>query len=395
MFEESVNYQTRNKSPVRDILNPKSNCANTLNKLFSYDEEMVIRLNFYNNKEKNKIGNNLHRSYPSDLLSKLKTIATNHDKSSSPSLQSRSSFKRQLDLSSNDNKTEHFLPEIKIRNVNQPRASVLLTNQANLKKMENILNEDFMERESKELQEKIKQLQSENRRYVTTSLNIQNEIQKLVVELDFLENFSKYTDNNNLKLETLKKKNKTNEDLEIFHLALTQAAKIKDKRDEEISSIKNKLKSLEQTKIENRNKIKSCKETITKMKEQLDILKNKLLLHYHQLLNDGKDTRNEGITWIIKAIWNLGSNVIISYMPNFLDESLINFIFTSAEKDLELEKLSSHIEETKRKLKFSLSVKESRRKPTYENNQVFSTDLKEPKVRQIVLYIERQSFLFK
>ena len=56
-------------------------------------------------------------------------------------------------------------------------------------------------------------------------------------------------------------------------------------------------------------------------------LKNKLLTYYHKILLEGRDTRSEGLCWVIKAIWNLESEVILSYLPNFLDENSIMFLF--------------------------------------------------------------------
>ena len=40
-------------------------------------------------------------------------------------------------------------------------------------------------------------------------------------------------------------------------------------------------------------------------------IKKELLLHYHNLLSKGKDTRKDGLSWIIRAIWNLKTNVLI------------------------------------------------------------------------------------
>jgi len=37
--------------------------------------------------------------------------------------------------------------------------------------------------------------------------------------------------------------------------------------------------------------------------------------------------RQEGLTWIIKAINGLGSKVILSSLPNFLDEGAIKYLF--------------------------------------------------------------------
>jgi hypothetical protein len=38
--------------------------------------------------------------------------------------------------------------------------------------------------------------------------------------------------------------------------------------------------------------------------------------------------RQEGLTWMIKAINKLGSKVILSSLPNFLDEASIKYLFT-------------------------------------------------------------------
>jgi len=74
-------------------------------------------------------------------------------------------------------------------------------------------------------------------------------------------------------------------------------------------------------------KIQGFDKDINKNNEEIAKITNKLLFHYHSILSEGKDTRKEGIVWIIKAIWNLSSNVIVSFLPNFLDEKCIKFIF--------------------------------------------------------------------
>jgi len=72
-----------------------------------------------------------------------------------------------------------------------------------------------------------------------------------------------------------------------------------------------------------------------------------LLTHYHLLLTNGKDTRKEGLVWIIKAIWNLGYNAIISFMPNYLDEKCIKFLFKYAQIEIEAEKIRHEIDKVK------------------------------------------------
>jgi hypothetical protein len=86
--------------------------------------------------------------------------------------------------------------------------------------------------------------------------------------------------------------------------------------------------------LDKNNRIKQLQEEIDKrnwdnkfLKEELQKIKNNLIMHYHDLLGEGKDTRKEGLSWLIKAIWNLGSKVITGYLPKFLDEDAIIYIF--------------------------------------------------------------------
>ena len=66
---------------------------------------------------------------------------------------------------------------------------------------------------------------------------------------------------------------------------------------------------------------------IDKLNLEEKSIKKKLLVHYHKILIEGKDTRSEGLSWVIKAIWSVGSKVILSYLPKFLDEKAIKYLF--------------------------------------------------------------------
>ena len=77
----------------------------------------------------------------------------------------------------------------------------------------------------------------------------------------------------------------------------------------------------------NREKIEKLNEKLTENKEKLKNIKHKLLLHYNQILNDGRDIRAKGLSWVIKSIWQLGHNIMFSSFPNFLDEKSIEFLY--------------------------------------------------------------------
>jgi len=154
------------------------------------------------------------------------------------------------------------------------------------------------------------------------------------------------------KVELLKNLKRQNTDSkEVLFYAASQLQKEVIKREKDLQNLKSEVEnkkiqreSLKQISLE-------IKDNIKRIKEEMESIRNKLMLHYHSLLSEGLDTRQEGLVWIIKSIWNLGHNVIMSYMPNYLDEKSIDFLFSIAHKDYELQKMRNEIEEIKRKLK--------------------------------------------
>jgi hypothetical protein len=84
-------------------------------------------------------------------------------------------------------------------------------------------------------------------------------------------------------------------------------------------------------KIESREKIKENLEVAEKniriLNGEIDQITNSLLCYYHNILQEGREIRKEGLVWVIKAIWNLGYDVIISFFPSFLDEKCLKYLF--------------------------------------------------------------------
>ena len=115
--------------------------------------------------------------------------------------------------------------------------------------------------------------------------------------------------------------------------------KMKEIRD----SIK-KNKNLKIAKIEELNQVNdSLKKLHDNKKEEVE----ELYMHYLNILKEGKDTRSEGLSWIIREIFNLDKKVIISFFPKFLDKLCIKYLFdithinmniTEIEKQLKLYK---------------------------------------------------------
>ena len=86
-------------------------------------------------------------------------------------------------------------------------------------------------------------------------------------------------------------------------------------------------------------------------KKKEKVIVNRLMTFYKELLFKGKNVKKDGLVWIIKAIWNLGENVPMPFLPEFLDIDSIEYLFKLAHKQLEIEKCQKKIKEIKLKLK--------------------------------------------
>ena len=166
-------------------------------------------------------------------------------------------------------------------------------------------------------------------------------------------------------------------------LQMTEVEKIKNRETEEnlktnrddIENRMNKIKSIYQNKKEKDfqkkllfDKINSLKEELSKIniplieinaelnelrKKEKSVI-NKLMIHYETLLYKGEEVRNEGLIWIIKAMWSLGENVPMSFIPPFLDFQCIEFLFQYAHKSIELENTKKRLNDLKNNLQIQI-----------------------------------------
>jgi hypothetical protein len=72
------------------------------------------------------------------------------------------------------------------------------------------------------------------------------------------------------------------------------------------------------------------------LKTQIEQIQHEQIQHYYDVLQVGVDTRQEGLSWIIKALWTLDENVKISRLPKFLDSKAISFLFEYTKMNQEL-----------------------------------------------------------
>ena len=79
-------------------------------------------------------------------------------------------------------------------------------------------------------------------------------------------------------------------------------------------------------------------EELKKCSSSIHKVINFLESYYHNILKKGEDTRKKGLSWILVAIWNLKCQIYMSYMPNYLDNELIEYFFLRSHKEIELQK---------------------------------------------------------
>lgn len=89
----------------------------------------------------------------------------------------------------------------------------------------------------------------------------------------------------------------------------------------------------------------------TLLAKRLDEVQKTLVKYYLEILREGKDTRTEGLPWLVKAIWRLKSSVLISSMPSFLDTRLIYYIFAFSHRSVELDKAKALLNEARSRVK--------------------------------------------
>ena len=169
-----------------------------------------------------------------------------------------------------------------------------------------------------------------------------------------------------------------------------------------MNKIKNLYKIKKETDFQKKikfDKINMLKEELIKINEPLQkinkemnelrkkerVVIHKLMIHYETLLYKGEEVRNEGLIWIIKAMWNLGENVPMSFIPPFLDFHCIEFLFQYAHKSIELESTKKILNELKCKLQTQIhNLFYSAESPAkYNSSFEFKTDLiKKNKISQ-------------
>ena len=355
-FQLSHSKTEKNYGPNKYILNLKTNKLKQnknrnafkaknleIKSLSNFDEEYIQRFK-YQLSEMNLKKNNKNKLFHQELInSKFPSISKNST----------------MDFSKKGRRKSILL----IRNLKEEKTGTSKYE----KKLENIYKENILEKKREELEIKINKIKSLMKPLSIELAKTLKRIDNYKLELDIINNFnfsennlrkiylSKVKSNNiNLKsndqsnqgssLNSSTDKNKSKE----FDLFIkTEKMKLHNKKlivNDKLSNFKTKKENI-------LLKYNTCESELQDLKKELNKIKDKLIIHYHKLLFEAKDTRSEGLSWIIRAIWKLKQNVLMSYMPKFLDEKSIVFLFKYSDKLVEIEQIQKNIQEKKNYLK--------------------------------------------
>ena len=281
-------------------------------------------------------------------------------------------------------------------------------------KLENIYKENFLEKKRAEIELKISKIKSLMKPLSMELANTLKKIENYKLDLEIINNFN-FSENNFRKIYLSQLKSNSNSIKSDFtnrssSLNSSNTDKIKSRElDLYIKREKAKLNNKKLIAMEKLSKFNikrdsilskynSCETELHDLKKELNKIKDKLILHYHKLLFEAKDTRSEGLSWIIRALWKLKTNVLLSYLPKFLDKKSIEFLFKYSDKLVEIEQIQKKIQEKKDYLKNfgkqieRLSIK-LLKDDMKENNNYNNNDNEKKEENSDIIYPKRKKRL--
>ena len=362
------------KKKFQNLLTTNSNSTNALINLYNPFKEKVLKLDLNDENEKTFTNQNLNLKTENNSIEDDVII-----------------FYRSLEQLKKSMKNVPNLFDIKKDSSNDENIIY--------KRLEHMQFENGYKKEIERIKKDIEKIKIDRKRKFDNLKEISDKIDDINFNIQFLKNFERFTnierENQNILNEIKKNKekmkihlknNENNENNnenektklnlnEIFDKTNIKKLTTKElnffntKKAIEREKSKNELKKLLPNLIEEKTKFQNeLNNDNLKLKNLNSLKKNKINIlykHYLNLLKEGKDTRTEGLSWIITEIYLLEKNVLLSFLPEFLDETGINYLFNQAKIKIELMK----IDEQLKQLKNEMSKKGIKKMVTLKNNE--------------------------
>ena len=159
-----------------------------------------------------------------------------------------------------------------------------------------------------------------------------------------------------------KKKNKKKTNLEILEEKIKKYNEYISIKEDILSEIKGYDKRFSEINEQLSKIIKNSKEKVKKCNEEginyrylFQELSNEQKKYYLDILKKGKDTRNEGLTWVIKRLIELKVHLDESMFPSFLDNEQIEYLINISKLGFEKNRLKLIVNTLKHRHKMNRS----------------------------------------
>ena len=304
-------------------------------------------------------------------------------------------------------------------------------NEEDLEKIdiENREKEKKLEKKFKESLIKIEKLKNDCEN-LNSQINKNNKIiEDFQIELNVLNNYAEEYDN---KMQAKMEENKDNENNNNTDLLESPRKKrmpqqqlfehmnkmmiIRQQRDDKKKIIQENILIKEGIKKKLENDLIQKRILCNQEKKNIYIIRQNLINSYHLKLYEGLDFHGEGLSSIIKDIWNLGVNVNVSFMPSYLDAKCIDFLFKKARQSIELNKIRQVIKDNENELalylkewknndkeinnilanrnsQFGLNKKNDDNKNNFNENELFKTKISDISISYLDPYPKTKQFM--
>lgn len=266
-------------------------------------------------------------------------------------------FKRKEFLKNKKNKIEENF--LKKRNNICSDDPIIKSNQNKKEALEKLGAKNIERENEKALNEKKEEFERKKKEFeqiIITMNNIIKENDDIDIEIHILDNYNKYFQipllNTTISKENNETDKKKKKDIIFQHQNFLASEQIKrnERKSKLLEEKEENLKILQNL----REKLYEVKKEIKNIRDNKKIIQKQLGDHYHLLLFEGINLKNEGLSYIIKKIWDIGMNVDISFMPPFLDKGCIDYLFTATKRIIEINKMKQTIIEYKAKFALDL-----------------------------------------
>ena len=142
-----------------------------------------------------------------------------------------------------------------------------------------------------------------------------------------------------------------------FNIRLNIKLKEQEKLNKEKTlDIEKNMKLITNDKENTNIEMNEINEKLKSVRYKKKILIEQLYNHYLNILKEGKDSRKDGLAWIIMEIFYLNKKILLSNFPKYLDIDSIHYLLKMANLNIKISQLENKVKDKKENLNKFLST---------------------------------------